>query len=68
MAGLLATLAANTIVASCPSGLAASPRHLDMSLPELDNNLYAISAISRSPSRADFVPDEDFPTYSPDRL
>ncbi|RMZ73552.1 very large low complexity [Pyrenophora seminiperda CCB06] len=42
--------------------------HLDMSLPELDSDLNAIAARSRSPSRADFVPDEDFPMYPPDKL
>lgn len=43
-------------------------KDLDMSLPELDSNLNAIAARSRSTGRADFVPDEDFPTFAPENL
>jgi hypothetical protein len=43
-------------------------KHLDMSLPELDSNLNAIAARSRSPGQADFVPDEDFPAFPTDKL
>jgi hypothetical protein len=43
-------------------------KDLNMSLPELDSNLNSMAARNRSPRRADFVPDEDFPTFPPGKL
>jgi hypothetical protein len=43
-------------------------KDLDMFLPELDSDLNAMADRSRSPRRADFVPDEDFPTFPHEKL